>query len=139
MRELPARACVIVDTPRFSHVKRRDDGRIDFVSPLPCPFNYGSVQGTLSGDGERIDAVVLGPRLGRKTRTELAVVGCVRFCDGGQDDPKWICSDHPFGALEQAQVRAFFRLYAGCKRVLNAWRGRSGATRYDGLELRVLG
>jgi inorganic pyrophosphatase len=138
MREPPARACVVVDTPRFSYIKRRDDGRIDFVSPLPCPFNYGSVPGTLSGDGERIDAVVLGPRRARHSRAELAVVGLVRFCDAGQDDPKWICSDHPFGALEQAQVRTFFQLYAALKRGLNAWRGRSGATCYEGLELRSL-
>jgi inorganic pyrophosphatase len=56
---------VVIEVPLGSFIKRRDDGRVDFVSPVPCPFNYGSVPDTLSGDGDRVDAVVLGPRLPR--------------------------------------------------------------------------
>jgi inorganic pyrophosphatase len=133
MHELPTHAEVAIDSPRFSCVKRRDDGRVDFVSPLPCPFNYGSVPGTISGDGDRIDAVVLGPRLPRHCLRTFSVLGVVRFVDAGQDDPKWVCADRPLRALDRAQLEAFFRVYALAKRVLNRARGRSGATRYDGL------
>jgi len=133
--ELPAETEVVIDAPRFSYVKRRDSGRIDFVSPLPCPFNYGSVPGTVSGDGERIDAVVLGARLPRHTCVRVRVRGFVRFTDAGQDDPKWICSHAQLRALDRVQLAAFFTLYAMAKRALNRVRGKRGATRYDGLAL----
>lgn len=132
---LPRDAEVVVDLPRFSHVKRRDDGVIDFVSPLPCPFNYGSVPGTRSGDGDRIDAIVLGPRLPRGSRASLRVLGVVRFVDAGVDDPKWICCSGPLRPRDRLLLVAFFRLYALAKRVLNLLRGRKGPTRYDGIEL----
>jgi inorganic pyrophosphatase len=132
---LPSEAVVVVEAPRFSHVKRRDDGAVDFVSPLPCPFNYGSVPGTRSGDGERIDAVVLGPRLPRGSRARLRVLGVVRFVDAGADDPKWICADRSLRASDRLQLVAFFTVYALVKRALNRARGRSGATRFHGIEL----
>jgi inorganic pyrophosphatase len=34
---------VVIEIPRGSFLKRGSTGRVDFVSPLPCPFNYGSV------------------------------------------------------------------------------------------------
>ncbi len=136
MTEPPVETEVIIDSPRFSCVKRRDDGRIDFVSPLPCPFNYGSVPGTRSGDGERIDAVVLGPRLPRHARRRLAVAGLVRFVDAGAQDPKWVCVQRPLRALDRLQLEAFFRVYALAKRALNRARGHGGLTRYEGLWLR---
>ena len=34
---------VVIEIPRWSFLKRGSSGRIDFVSPLPCPFNYGAV------------------------------------------------------------------------------------------------
>jgi inorganic pyrophosphatase len=139
VHELPAEADVVVDAPRFSHVKRRDDGGIDFVSPLPCPFNYGSVPGTRSGDGERIDAVVLGARLSRGTCVRVRVHGFVRFLDAGAPDPKWICSLAPLRARDRLQLAAFFAVYALAKRLLNRARGKRGATRYDGLALRPSG
>jgi inorganic pyrophosphatase len=133
---LPEHADVVIDSPRFSHVKRKDDGRIDFVSPLPCPFNYGSVPGTRSGDGERIDAVVLGARLARRTCVRVRVHGLVRFIDDGVEDPKWICSRGPLRARDRVQLAAFFHVYALAKRALNHARGKRGATRYAGLALR---
>src|SRR6185295_8056037 len=102
----------MVEVPRGSFIKRRDDGGIDFVSPVPCPFNYGSVPGTRSGDGDRIDALVLGPRLARGARVRVMVVGRVRFTDAGQDDPKLIGSGRPLGRVDRAKIVAFFALYA---------------------------
>jgi len=126
---------VIIDVPLGGFVKRTDDGAIDFVSPAPCPFNYGSVPDTISGDGDRLDAVVLGPRLARGTRVRVNVVARVRFIDAGQDDPKLICSDHPLGRLDRARVTTFFALYARAKALLNRVRGKAGPTRFDGLEV----
>jgi inorganic pyrophosphatase len=135
MIELPAMAEVVVDAPRFSCIKRRDDGTIDFISPCPCPFNYGSVPGTVSGDGDRIDAVVLGPRVARHTRRSWPVVGVVLFLDAGERDPKWICAEQPLDAFDRLQLTAFFHVYARAKRTLNLLRRRTGATRFEGLRL----
>jgi inorganic pyrophosphatase len=65
---LPAELEVVIEVPLGGFIKRRDDGGIDFVSLAPCPFKYGSVPDTRSGDGDRLDALVLGPRLARGTR-----------------------------------------------------------------------
>jgi inorganic pyrophosphatase len=39
----PPEVEVVIEVPRGSFLKRRSTGHIDFISPLPCPFNYGSV------------------------------------------------------------------------------------------------
>ena len=131
----PARVDVAIDTPRFSFLKRNDLGAIDFVSPLPSPFNYGSVPGTRSGDGDRQDAIVLGRRLPRGLVHDVPVVAIAHFVDAGAKDPKWICSRRPLAAIDHAELEAFFRVYVLMKRAINAARGRTGETRYDGLEL----
>ena len=41
---------VVIEIPRGSFLKRGSSGRIDFVSPLPCPFNYGSAPAWLGLD-----------------------------------------------------------------------------------------
>lgn len=131
---LPEEVEVVIDVPLGAFVKRRDDGSIDFVSPLPCPFNYGSVPDTRSGDGDRLDALVLGARLARGARVRARVVGCVHFTDAGQDDPKLICSPGPLGRLDRARIATFFVIYASAKGLLNRLRGKAGPTRYRGIE-----
>jgi inorganic pyrophosphatase len=129
---------VVIEVPLGGFIKRTDDGAIDFVSPAPCPFNYGSVPDTRSGDGDRLDAVVLGPRVARGARVRVNVVARVRFTDAGQDDPKLICSAHsdrPLGRLDRAKITTFFVLYARVKALLNRVRGKVGPTRFDGIEV----
>ncbi len=124
---------VVIDVPRGSFIKRDDGGRIDYVSPLPCPFNYGSVPGTRSGDGDRLDALVLGARLPRGTRVVLPAMGFVEFLDAGQSDPKYICGHGPLRTRDKLLVAAFFAGYARLKGALNRVRGKHGATRYGGI------
>jgi len=133
--ELPApgHLCdVTVDHPRWSIVKRRSDGSVDFVSPLPCPYNYGSIAGWRSGDGDELDAVVLGPRLPAGTRLQVAAVGVIGFLDIGVHDPKVICSAAALTPAQRAGLVVFFRSYAGFKVLLARARGQAGATRYLG-------
>ncbi|HET9668554.1 MAG TPA: inorganic diphosphatase, partial [Casimicrobiaceae bacterium] len=52
---------VVIEVPRGSFVKRGSLGHVDFVSPLPCPYNYGSVPTHIGLEGDLLDAVVLGP------------------------------------------------------------------------------
>jgi inorganic pyrophosphatase len=123
---------VEIEVPRFGFVKRRADRSIDFVSPLPCPFNYGSILGRVAADGDPLDAVVLGARLARGTRVRVPVVAIVGFVDAGDDDPKIICSSAPLTARSRGRIARFFRVYAIAKRILHGARRRAGATRYLG-------
>ncbi len=123
---------VRVEVPRGSFVKRRSDGTIDFVSPVPSPFNYGSVPGTLSADGEPLDAILLGKTLPLGHVESRVVVAVVRFVDAGLLDPKLVCSDGPLRRLEREALARFFGGYALFKTALNAARGRRGRTAYDG-------
>jgi inorganic pyrophosphatase len=133
-REFPTELEVQIDTARGGFVKRRDDGRVDFVSPLPCPFNYGSVPETRASDGDREDAIVLGGRLSRGSRVRMPVLARVRFLDGGVPDHKWVCGMQ----ITKADLRAihwFFRVYGQAKRLLNMLRGEFRRTCYIGVEL----
>ncbi len=123
---------MVIDVPRGSFLKRDDRGAIDFVSPLPCPFNYGHVPGTLAADGEALDVVVLGPRLPLGSRSTVPVRGRVDFVDSGRPDPKWICAPAPMTSWQRIEVDAFFRFYALAKRAINRARGKRGPTRYLG-------
>ena len=125
---------VRIEVPRGGLVKRRADGRLDYVSPVPCPFNYGSVPDRTGGDGDPQDAVLLGPRrpAGHEERTTVRAV--VRFVDGGLRDDKWICGPREPTRAERALVTGFFRGYAAFKAALNRARGVAGETRFLGYE-----
>jgi inorganic pyrophosphatase len=129
-----AEVTVVVEVPRGGLVKRRADGRVDYVSVVPCPFNYGSVPDRAGGDGDPQDAVLLGPRRPRGHAERAVVRAVVRFVDAGRPDDKWICADHAPSGLEKALVIAFFRAYGRFKAVLNRLRGLRGETRFVGWE-----
>ncbi|TMH37406.1 MAG: inorganic diphosphatase [Betaproteobacteria bacterium] len=117
---------VVIEIPRGSFLKRGSTGQIDFVSPLPCPFNYGSVPSFLGLEGDLLDAVVLGPRLATGTRIRIKAWGAVILTDRGMSDDKLICSDRPLSASQRRTVLRFFHFYAKFKGLLNWWRGRPG-------------
>jgi inorganic pyrophosphatase len=117
---------VVIEVPRGSFLKRGSRGHIDFVSPLPCPYNYGSVPRYLGLEGDLLDAVVLGPRLPLGARLQVPAWGAVILIDRGMADDKLICSSRPVTAIERQRVLRFFRLYARCKGLLNWWRRRPG-------------
>ena len=123
---------VIIEIPRGSFLKRGSTGRIDFVSPLPCPFNYGSVPRYLGLEGDLLDAVVLGPRLRVGTRLRVQAWGAVILVDRGMTDDKLICSHTSVSARKRQQILRFFRFYARCKALLNLWRRRPGRNACDG-------
>jgi inorganic pyrophosphatase len=123
---------VVIEIPRGSFLKRGSTGHIDFVSPLPCPFNYGSVPRYLGLEGDLLDAVVLGPRLSVGTRLTVKAWGAVILVDRGMADDKLICSEGPVSALQRQRVLRFFRFYARCKALLNRWRRRPGRNACDG-------
>jgi inorganic pyrophosphatase len=117
---------VYIEIPRGSFLKRGSTGHIDFVSPFPCPFNYGSVPTHVGLEGDLLDALVLGPRLPAGTRVRLPAWGAVTLIDRGMADDKLVCAATPPSEAQRAAVLRFFAIYARCKALLNLWRGRPG-------------
>ncbi len=123
---------VLIEVPRGSFLKRGSTGTIDFVSPLPCPFNYGAVPTFIGLEGDLLDALVLGPRLSYGTRLRIKAWGAVTLTDRGMSDDKLICCDHRPSESDIRAVLRFFHFYARCKGLLNLWRRRPGRNRCDG-------
>ena len=86
---------VVIEVPRGSFVKRGSTGHVDFVSPLPCPFNYGAVPAYIGLEGDLLDALVLGPRLPLGSRVRVEAWGAVILTDRGMTDHKLVCSSRP--------------------------------------------
>jgi inorganic pyrophosphatase len=129
---LPERVRVCIEVPRGGFVKR-EGARVEYVSPLPSPFNYGCVPDTPAPDGDPLDAVVLGPRLGLGATVDVPVHAVVRFLDDGAVDDKLVCGGPPSPA-DLRRVARFFRVYAVARRWMNRARGRWGETRFNGVE-----
>lgn len=130
---------VLVEVARFGVVKRESGAQgatIDYLSPVPSPFNYGCLPGTVGPDGDPIDVVLLGRRVGAGRRVVGVVVGCVDFIDDGLPDPKWVVN--PEGRAlrdrDRAQVLRFFQVYAVARGWINRRRGQRGETRCGGIE-----
>jgi inorganic pyrophosphatase len=123
---------VLIEVPRGSFIKRGSTGHVDFVSPLPCPFNYGSVPQFIGLEGDLLDAVVLGPRLPFGTRKRVRAWGAVTLTDRGMSDDKLICAVGPLAQDERRKVLRFFHFYAKCKALLNLWRRRPGRNACEG-------
>lgn len=129
---LPSLVTVQIEVPRGSFIKRGSAGELDFVSPLPCPFNYGSLPSHTGGDGDPLDALVLGPALGAGETVQTTVYAVVRFLDAGKVDDKLICGAHRPTWADKMSVLAFFSVYARAKRAMYRLRGVSGDTRLVG-------
>jgi inorganic pyrophosphatase len=123
---------VVIEIPRGSFLKRGSSGRVDFVSPLPCPYNYGSIYQYIGGEGDFLDAVVLGPRLDIGTRIQVRAYGAVGLSERFMYDDKLICSHSPITVTDRRKILMFFNLYAFCKGVLNVARGQRGRSRCEG-------
>jgi inorganic pyrophosphatase len=122
----------VIEVPRGSFIKRGSTGNVDFVSPLPCPFNYGSVPAYLGLEGDLLDALVLGPRLALGACIRVKAWGAVILTDRGMTDDKLICSRHRITAAERRMVLRFLGFYATCKGLLNVLRRCPGRDACEG-------
>lgn len=129
---------VTIEISRWSFLKYQGVGkeaRLEFVSPLPSPFNYGYVAEVQGGDGAELDAVVLGKRIQRGLTTEVPVRAVVRFLDAGCVDDKLICSERELGRVHTTFLRLAFFVYARLRALVNFFRGKKGRTTYLRLEV----
>jgi len=95
----PRMVNVIVEVPKGSSSKYELDMRTGLLrldrvlfSPLKFPADYGLIPGTVSGDGDALDALVLGTN---PSPTGLFIeakpVGLFRMTDGDTSDDKVLC------------------------------------------------
>ena len=131
MKDVPE-VDVVIEIPRGSFLKRGSTGRVDFISPLPCPFNYGAVPNLVGLEGDLLDVVLLGRRLPLGTHLRVPAWGAVVQRDRGMVDHKLICSAEPLDDAARHGVLRFFRLYARSKGLLNFVRGRAGRNACEG-------
>ncbi|MGR8929203.1 MAG: inorganic diphosphatase [Gammaproteobacteria bacterium] len=123
---------VVIETPRGSFLKRGSTGKLDFISPLPCPFNYGSTPAFTGLDGDFLDAVVLGSRLPWGTKISVYAWGSIGMIDGGVYEDKLICSHAPVSPRQKRLILLFFTVYAKAKYLLNLIKGRKGHNSCEG-------
>jgi inorganic pyrophosphatase len=123
---------VIIEIPKGSFLKRGSTGKLDFISPVPCPFNYGSVPTYMGLDGDLLDAVVLGPCLPIGATVKVNAWGAVRMIDRGFYDDKLICSYSPISPWKQRLILLFFIIYAKAKSLINLTRGHRGRNSCEG-------
>ncbi|KAG0607812.1 hypothetical protein M758_8G056800 [Ceratodon purpureus] len=154
--KVPGFVDIVVEVPKGSFVKRLPDGAVDYVGPMPSPFNYGSVPAIPAPDGDPLDALILGNHLPYGYTGRVKVKGVMKFIDAGLVDDKLICTQLiPAGAssssgregeptepasedltmLDLFALTSFFNVYAACKSTLNTIRGKTGRTAYEGWEL----
>ena len=123
---------VVIEIPKGSFIKRGSTGHVDFVSPLPCPYNYGSVPDYVGLEGDLLDALVLGSRLPAGAVVRVKAWGAVTLTDRGMSDDKLVCSSEPLSDADKRNVLRFFAFYARCKGLLNILRRRPGRNACDG-------
>ena len=128
----PPEVEAVIEVPKGSFLKRGSTGHIDFISPLPCPFNYGSVPQYLGLEDDLLDAVVLGPRLPLDASLRVKVWGAVVLVDRGMTDHKLVCSEGPVSVRERKRLLRFFTFYARCKWLLNVVRRQPGRNACEG-------
>jgi inorganic pyrophosphatase len=128
----PPEVQVVIEIPRGSFLKRGSDGHIDFVSPFPCPYNYGSIHQYIGGEGDFLDAIVLGPRLAAGSTVQATAYGAIGLSERYMSDDKLICSDGPITDTDRRRLLLFFRFYAFCKGWLNVLRREPGRSSCDG-------
>lgn len=137
MQTSQANVTVTIEIPRWSFVKyalTEDGGHIEFISPLPCPFNYGFVAGLLGGDNLPLDAIVLGSRIRRASKATMPVRAIVRFTDKGDVDDKLVCAAKELSNAHLLSLQMGFRVYVLMKRFVNWSRGKRGRTSYGGID-----
>lgn len=68
--------------------------RLDFVfsDGLVWPYNYGEILGTLGGDGDKLDAMILSTEpIDPGIVVSCRAIGTVEILDRGEEDNKIIC------------------------------------------------
>jgi hypothetical protein len=70
--KVPGFVDIVVEVPRGRFVKRLPDGALDYVGPMPSPFNYGSEPAIPAPDDLSLQGNIMQAGLQRCIGQELA-------------------------------------------------------------------
>ncbi len=110
---------VVVETPKWSFTKlgfTSEGYKKALTSPIPTPFNYGFIEGTLGEDDMPLDVVILGKKHPLGSKLDLNIIGKVGFIDDGRVDDKFIATLD--GDRHEMAIRIFFTVYTVAKLVI---------------------
>jgi inorganic pyrophosphatase len=103
-----------------------EDGRPRVVQYLAYPANYGMLPRTLlprsqGGDGDPLDALVLGPRLERGEVVAARPVGVLRLTDDGERDDKIIAVPEAGPLSDVSSLAELDEQYPGASSIIEIW------------------
>jgi len=131
---------VLIETPKGSFTKYTHDRgkfRPDLKTPFPSFFNYGFIEGEISGDGQPRDVIVLGPRIKQGITMECTHVGTVIFVDNGVEDNKYVGKKKGgLTVLDKINITLFFLIYMSYKNIYYLMtRRRTASTLFKGIKM----
>jgi inorganic pyrophosphatase len=91
------------------------------VAYLPYPANYGMIPNTWYGDGDPLDAIVLGPAMQRGDVVVTRPVGILRMLDEGERDDKIICVVGSGPLSDVKDLDDLDQRYPGVREILETW------------------
>lgn len=102
------------------------DNKPRIIKYIPYPFNYGSIPGTLlskedGGDGDPLDAVVIGESVPRGSVLSVKVIGYLKMIDKGEQDDKVIAVAPGSPLYRINDISALNEEYPGITRIISTW------------------
>lgn len=101
-------------------------GKPRVVKYIGYPGNYGMIPQTmlpkeLGGDGDALDAIVLGPTLERGSVIKARLIGVLKLLDNGEQDDKLIAvnPDSPFTNI--MSIKELDKKFNGITDILETW------------------
>ena len=97
------------------------EGRPRIVQYLSYPGNYGFIPNTLSGDGDPLDIIVLGPAVPRGSVITVRLIGILKMLDDNEKDDKLI------GVTENSPLNSARDLdelddeFPGVSKIIETW------------------
>ncbi len=96
------------------------------INYLPYPANYGFVPQTLlpestGGDGDPVDAFVLGERIERGVVVRCIIIGLIEMTDNGENDCKFIALPLQSHWWEINTLNELKQHYPGVMDILQTW------------------
>ena len=126
--EIPAGTTAKLEVDHVRGVIRQEqrDGAPRTIDYLPYPASYGMVPRTLlpreaGGDGDPLDAVLLGPAVPSGTLARARVIAMLRLLDEGEADDKLVAVPAGEAHADLRDLASLDRRYPGARRILETF------------------
>ena len=103
-----------------------ENGQPRNVNYLPYPGNYGMIPATLlarenGGDGDPLDALVLGPAVPRGSIVKAKILGVLKLLDNGEKDDKVLAVMEGSPMYEANSLVDLVENYPGVINIVELW------------------